>query len=60
MLELTGVDARPGDAINAEISVKTDILRESSDVDSQMKIEDLEALNLHSPLTGLPFVLFVN
>ena len=45
MLELTGVDARPGDAINAEISVKTDILRESSDVDSQMKIEDLEALN---------------
>lgn len=45
MLELTGVDARPGDAIDAEISVRTNILRESSDVDSQMKIEDLEALN---------------
>ena len=45
MLELTGVDARPGDEIDAEISVRTDILRESSDVDSQMKLEDLEALN---------------
>ena len=45
MLELTGVDARPGDEIHAEISVRTNILRESSDVDSQMKLEDLEALN---------------
>ena len=45
MLELTGVDARPGDEIDAEISVRTDILRESTDVDSQMKLEDLEALN---------------
>ena len=45
MLELTGVDARPRDEIHAEISVRTNILRESSDVDSQMKLEDLEALN---------------
>jgi tetratricopeptide repeat protein len=45
MLETTDVGAHFGDAIYAEISVRTNILRESSDVDSQMKIEDLEALN---------------
>ena len=45
MLETTDVGVHFGDAIYAEISVRTNILRESSDVDSQMKIEDLEALN---------------
>ena len=45
MFETTDVGAHFGDAIDAGISVRTDILRESSDVDSQMKIEDLEALN---------------
>ena len=45
MLETTDVGAHFGDAIDAKISVRTNILRESSDVDSQMKIEDLEALN---------------
>ena len=45
MQEITSVDWGFGDAIDEEISVKTNILRESTDVDSQMKIEDLEALN---------------
>lgn len=45
MQEITSADWGFGDAIDAEISVRTNILRESTDVDSQMKIEDLEALN---------------
>jgi len=45
MFETTAYDMYFGDTLDAEIPVRTDILRESSDVDSQMKIEDLEALN---------------
>lgn len=45
VLETTSYDMYFGDTLDAEISVRTDILRESTDVDSQMKIEDLEALN---------------
>ena len=45
MFETTAYDMYFGDTLDAEIPVRTNILRESTDVDSQIKIEDLEVLN---------------